>query len=54
MTQEPKRETVAIWVEKVDGFWGPYGYLDNTYKINFDTIDGKPDPSSIKIEQITQ
>jgi hypothetical protein len=40
---KPKRRTAEIWV-------GAYEGLDNTHKITFDVIDGKPDPSSIKIE----
>jgi hypothetical protein len=33
---------------------GAYGEERHYFTLTFDVIDGKPDPSSIKIEQITQ
>jgi len=53
---EPKRETVVLvgrmstpdnWSFCAEEWW-PF----DTHKITFDTIDGKPDPSSIKIEEV--
>jgi hypothetical protein len=53
---EPKRERVvlvgrmdtpdswAFFISEVDPF--------DSHRITFDTIDGKPDPSSIKIEEV--
>ena len=53
---ELKRETVVLsgrmntsdnWSFCAEEWW-PF----DTHKITFDTIDGKPDPASIKIEEV--
>ena len=56
---EPKRETVTLVSYGTLNQWLKNGDLskvhkDNRkYKITFDVIDGEPDPSSIKIEGVT-
>lgn len=55
---EPKRETVTLtswgtlnqWLR--DGDLSKVHKDNRKYKITFDTIDGKPDPSSINIEEL--
>lgn len=54
---EPKVETVEIEGACFNGAWrmsqtGFYG--DHSHKITFDTIDGEPDCSSVKMEKITK
>ena len=50
---EPKRETV-VWANCVrpdhrDNYYGDESFY---FTLTFDTIDGKPDPASIKIEEL--
>ena len=53
---EPKRERVVL-VGRMDtpdswAFFISEVYPFDSHRITFDTIDGKPDPSSIKIEEL--
>ena len=48
--KEPVRETVTLY-GSTDGF-GAGGSMADYYQIAFDTIDGKPDCSSIRMEAI--
>jgi hypothetical protein len=53
---EPKRETVVMYggTENNGKSWGFYttGANDQRWDITFDTIDGEPDISSIKMERV--
>ena len=49
---EPVVETVVIYTGNVNGEWAPYEDLDDTHRITFDLIDGKPDCNSIKMKEI--
>lgn len=49
---EPKRETVR-WYVAGRSMPGALRCNDDTHRITFDLIDGKPDCSSIKMERIT-
>ena len=51
---EPKVEVVVLENDR-NGGWSFYedsGTYKNTHRITFNTIDGKPDPASIKMEEI--
>jgi hypothetical protein len=54
---EPKREAVTMVGGQANG-WGFYQQqkraINTTHRITFDTIDGKPDPASIKMEELDQ
>jgi hypothetical protein len=59
---EPKRETVTAKLcidahctslhMRPDYYRGQYGNDNFYFTLTFDTIDGKPDPESIKIEEL--
>lgn len=48
---EPVRETVSGWWNGKN-FHNTANYVDRTHRITFDTIDGKPDCNSVKMEAI--
>lgn len=50
---EPVRETVSGWWNGKN-FHNTANYADRTHRITFDTIDGEPDCSTIKMERITK
>ena len=49
---EPKVETVKLRAGGDLKIWGTWTDLDDTHSITFNLIDGKPDPASIKMEEI--
>jgi len=49
---EPKIETVKLRAGGDLKIWGTWTDLDDTHRITFNLIDGKPDPASIKMEEI--
>ena len=51
---EPKVEVVTMDVANYDQEWEFYEHKGThaTHRITFNTIDGKPDPASIKIEEL--
>lgn len=51
---EPKRETVEMRGGSTDSEWcfGTISYDWDSHKITFDIVDGKPDCSTIKMEEI--
>lgn len=54
---EPVRETVTMEGADYNGTWrmSQTGFIgDHTHRITFDTIDGEPDYSTIKMERITK
>ena len=62
---EPKRETVTLrggdfgrngaiaWSFLHSGHISPYTISPDTHRITFDLIDGKPDPTSIRMEELS-
>jgi len=49
---EPKVETVTLW-GGIGRSWNACSFRhDDTHRITFETIDGKPDCASIKMEEI--
>lgn len=51
---EPKVETTTLNGSTTGKFWGSPSIKSDTHKITFDTIDGEPDCSSVKMEKITK
>ena len=52
---EPTRETVTLLghnASKSGWSFAPYDNHNDTHRITFDLIDGKPDPASIKLEAL--
>ena len=50
---EPKRETVTLFGKVTDKYWGrDFPVSNDTYRIVFDLIDGRPDCDSIKMKPI--
>ena len=49
---QPKVETVKLRAGGDLKIWGTWTDLDDTHRITFNLIDGKPDPASIKMEEI--
>ena len=52
---EPKRETVRIYGRVCPNGWWVFGTSckSDTHLITFDTLDGKPDFASIRMEKIS-
>jgi hypothetical protein len=48
---EPQRETVVLYWKAGMGAFSSWARPHSTHRITFDAIDGKPEPSSIKIEE---
>ena len=49
---EPKRETVALYFGELKQGALLRKVRTDTHRITFDLIDGKPDPDSIRMEQV--
>ena len=49
----PKRETSTVWwMTEGATVYGEHSYHKYTHKITFETIDGKPDCSTIRMEEL--
>jgi len=51
---EPKRETVTMWGQYIAAQGWHFSVLEfeDTHRITFDLIDGKPDCNSVKMEEL--
>ena len=49
---QPKIDTVVMSYQSSQNSMSVYTYRDDTHRITFQTIDGKPDCASIKMEEL--